>query len=817
MRRLLLCFFAGTASLAAQQPFEVRRAEPVAPPVPAVAPEVRRAEPVQPAGVPVAVPVAVPVNTPVAAEAVPAGEIRTVPSAAVTDPVMAAFEQGNAFYAQKQYDLAIPRYIEFIRLRAAGDERQAALFRLGESQRALERPAEAMAAYGKLVSEYRTGEFLGPAAYRLGEMQFTGKDFEGAAASFHIAAQNVRDPKLRLASKFFEGRSLDSAGRKVEALSAYREVVAQKEDNPYRERALFDLADADARAGLTDSAFRQFRKLAEAAEQPQVRTGAAVKAGLMAIDARDFAAARPLLESAASARDLPAWSAAAQTGLLRLDYEEEKYDAVAGRAESLLASLPSESRPEVLLLAANAQRQSGRHAEALVLYDRLAAEFPDSNAAKEAGFHRLVSLVAQRDERAPSQIDQFLQTSTDREQKSRASLLKAELLFEQQDYAGAETLYASAVEAAGTEKYRADALYKLAWCRLQQKKYDQAVSALTRFLTQFPRHPLASAAMAQRGMAQLQNGQKEEALADFSMIIDRYKGSKEREGAMLQRALLLGNMDRPAEMAAAFQRLVAEYPGSESEAQAQFWIGYVAFEGKKYKDAIPSLERARKTDPDTYGERATLRLLLSHYYLQDRESAAREARQLGADKIPNEVRSWLGLSALEAGDNQAAIEFLAPLASGAEATDDLRMAFARAQIGAGQFEQARATLQKLLPRVHEPGTKARVHLMLAEALIGLKDGPGAKTQAEEAQRLQPQGRINAEARLANGRALLEQGMFDDAARAFMAVALLYDEKDLTPQALVLAEQAYLRANNREDAGRAREELQRRYPDFKPPA
>lgn len=809
MRRIFLCWLAGTVSLAAQQPFEVRRAEPLTP----SEPEVRRAEPVQPA----AVPAALPVGTPVAAQAVPAGEIRTVPSAAVSDPVMSAFEQGNAFYAQKQYELAIPRYVEFIRLRAAGDERQAALFRLGESQRALQRPAEAMAAYGTLVTEFRTGEFLGPAAYRLGEMQFTAKDYEGAAASFRVAAQNVRDPKLRLASKFFEGRSLDSAGRKVEALSAYREVVAQKEDNPYRERALFDLADADARAGLTDSAFRQFRKLAEAAEQPQVRTGAAVKAGLMAIDAKDFTAARPLLESAVAARDLPAWSAAAQTGLLRLDYEEEKFDAVTQRAESLLATLPDESRPEVLLLAANAHRQSGRQAEALVLYDRLAADFPGSSAAKEAGFHRLVSLVAQRDERAPGQIDAFLQTSPDRDQKARASLLKAELLFERQDYAGAEALYAAAVDAPGTEKYRADALYKLAWCRLQQNKYDQAVNALTRFLTQFPRHPMASAAMAQRGMAQLQNGQKEEALADFSMIIDRYKGSKEREAAMLQRALLLGNMDRPAEMAAAFQRLVAEYPGSKSEAQAQFWIGYVAFEGKKYREAIPSLEQARKTDPETYGERATLRLLLSHYYLQDRGNAAREARELGPDKVPGDVRNWLGLSAAEAGDNAEAIEFLAPLASADDASDDLRTAFAKAQLGAGKFDAARDTLQKLLPRVHEPAAKARVHLLLAEALLGLKDGAAAKTQAEEAQRLQPQGRLNAEARLANGRALFEQGMFDDAARAFMAVALLYDEKDLTPQALVLAEQAYLRAGNQPDAARAREELQRRYPDFKAPA
>jgi TolA-binding protein len=126
-------------------------------------------------------------------------------------------------------------------------------------------------------------------------------------------------------------------------------------------------------------------------------------------------------------------------------------------------------------------------------------------------------------------------------------------------------------------------------------------------------------------------------------------------------------------------------------------------------------------------------------------------------------------------------------------------------------------LEKLLPRLHEPKTKARAHLLMSEALIGLKDHEAAKVQAEDALKLQPEGRLNAEARLANGRALLAQDRYDDAARAFMAVALLYDEKDLTPEALVLAEQAYRQADNTTDADRARDELQRRYPDFKPPA
>jgi len=805
MTRFFLLFLLVPTLLRAQENVEVRVAEPV---TAAPAPEVRRAEPVAPAGAATALPAVDPTD---GTEA-----IRAAPSNLADDPARRAFEQANAFYGQKMHDLAVPKYQEFLATAPRGIDRQAAWFRLGECRRAEKRTAEAAAAYRQLLSEFNSGEFLGPAAYRLGEIQFGGRDFDGAAASFRLAAHHVRDAKLRLAAKFFEGRALEAANRTAEALSAYREVAAQKENNPYRERAVFDLAEADARAGLTDSALRQLRGLAETAQNPVIRTSAAVKAGLLAIDQRDFETARPLLEMGAANQELANWRAAAQAGLVRLEYESENYPAAAKLADEILPLLPAGAQPDVLLLAANARRQMGEQARALALYDRLVVDYPGSTAARDAGFHRLVSLVAQQDPRSLAQIEAFLQSSSSEDQRAKAELLKAELLFGQDRFAEAAELYRKASTARGTERYRPDALYKLAWCQLQAKAYDDAVEVLTRFLLQYPRHPFAGSAYAQRAVAQLETGDQVAALADFEAVIDRYRDAKEREDAMTQRALLLGNLQRPAEMAAGFERLLAEYPGTKAGAQAHFWIGYAASDAGQHREAIAPLEKARELDPGKYGERATLRLLLSHYQRQDRAATGREAKTLGPEKAPAEVREWLGMTALDAGDHATAAEFLAPLAGLDGATPELRMSLAQAQLGAGQNEAARATLDNLLPKVHEPRVKARAHLIMADVLIALRDGAAAKAQAEEAQRLQPEGRLNAEARLANGRALFAQDKFDDAARAFMAVALLYDEKDLTPQALVLAEQAYRRADNTGDADRAREELQRRYPDFKPP-
>jgi tetratricopeptide (TPR) repeat protein len=805
MRHSLFVLLVGTIGLHAQEP-EVRRAMPASPVAPAPT-EIRRAEPAATPN---------PNALPAVDAADGTAEIRAAPSNIAGDPVLQAFEQANGFYARKMYDLAAPKYQEFLASGRLGPDRQAALFRWGECLRSLNRPSEAGGLYRQLLSEFNTGEFMGPAAYRLGEMQYAARDFNGAASSFRIASLHVRDAKLRLASKFFEGRALDAAGRKSEAITAYREVAAQKEDNPYRERAIFDLAEADAKVGLTDSAYRQFRGLAETSQNPVVRASAAVKAGLLAIDHREFEQARPLLEAAAKNTELPVWSSAAQAGLARLEYEAENYEAAARQASEILPQLPPAARPDVLLIAANARRQLGEQSEALALYDRLVSEYPDSPAAKDAGFHRLVSLVAQKDDRALGQIDAFLMSSAEESERAKATLLKAELLFSRDRFDEAAELYDKASTSSGAEKYRADALYKLAWCRMQQKKYDEAISVLTRYLMQYPRHQHVASAYAQRAIAQIQTGDNVAALADFENIIDRHQGAKEREEAMLQRALLLGNLQKPAEMSAAFERLLAEYPETKSAALAHYWIGYIASDGKKYRESIDPLEKARQLDKEKYGERATLRLLLSYYNLQDRVAAAREAQALGPDKAPAEVRGWIGNSALEEGDYATAVAFLAPLAAAKDAPEDLQMSLARSQMGAGDGKGASATLEKLLPRLHEPKAKARAHLLMAEALLEAKQGDKAKSQAEEALRLQPEGRLNAEARMVNGRALLAQDRFDDAARAFMAVALLYDEKDLSPAALVLAEEAYRRAGNTIDADRAREERQRRYPDFKPP-
>ncbi len=104
-------------------------------------------------------------------------------------------------------------------------------------------------------------------------------------------------------------------------------------------------------------------------------------------------------------------------------------------------------------------------------------------------------------------------------------------------------------------------------------------------------------------------------------------------------------------------------------------------------------------------------------------------------------------------------------------------------------------------------------LALGAAKIGVHKADDAEKIAQEIMSLQPEGQVNAEARLLAGDVQVERGKFDDAGKAYMGVALLYDDPAITPRALSKAAAAYAKAGKTEEAGKAERELHEKYPNY----
>jgi TolA-binding protein len=194
-----------------------------------------------------------------------------------------------------------------------------------------------------------------------------------------------------------------------------------------------------------------------------------------------------------------------------------------------------------------------------------------------------------------AKVDEFLNNQNIKpEKRDQVTLLKAEALYKTKQYAAAIPVYERLQNSDLSPALKADALYKQGWCHIQLGDNSGAAEAFGRFIINYPNHKSMPTALAQHGMALQQTKNLAGALQDFNQLIAKFPTAKERELALVQKALILGQQQDNTAMAETFRQLLKDYPRSSAAAQANYWIGWSAYESKHYKDAIEPLENARK-------------------------------------------------------------------------------------------------------------------------------------------------------------------------------------------------------------------------------
>ncbi len=785
--------------------------------------EVRRAQPVAEPSVP---------------RALPADEPRPTASPAAGAPDQAApsdqpsdkrqLEYANALFSRKLYDLAIPEYEKYLSNYAGAGGRANAYFGLGESYRALGKPSQAKTNLQKVLDDGAEGEFAGPAAYALGVIAFSQKDFGAAQPLFHRAASKAKD-NVALSAKYFEARCLETNKRPDEALPLYLQVAETK--SQYRDDARATAAGMLLARGKRAEALKQYEALSNDAEKAPLKAEATVRAGLIAVDLavsdrgkidKEMAdKARTLLQKGRSAPEAGNWRGIAQAGLFRLQFQTGQFAQLIADYKKSADQLPDEAKPETLLWVANAHRQLSHAAEAEQTYRQLIDKYPGREEAREARYQRLVNLYNSSADSIISEVDEYLQTKPTAERADQARLLKAEALYRQQKFAEAAPLYEQLRASQLSPKLRAEAAYKLGWCYVQLKDNARVIEAFSYFLKAFADDPQAPVAYAQRALAYQQSKNPDAAIEDLSALLAKFPNAREREGALQQKALLLAEQHRFPEMTQSFQQLLKEFPKSAAAAQANYYLGKAAFDAKDFKRSLSYLDAARRLNRGQYFEPATIRLILAQFALHDRAAASKEVDDYfnaapGA-KVPTEVLAWLGIDYYNEKNYAQAAKYLGGLERAenpATIKPDYWFYLGDAASKLNKFDQAEQAFARYLETATDPAGKAKVMLALGATKIAAHKPDDAEKIAQEIMTLQPEGKVNAEARLLAGDVQFERQKFEDAGKAYAGVALLYDDASITPRALTKAAEAYRKAGRAEEADRVAKELQARYPNFR---
>jgi len=788
-------------------------------------PEVRRARPV---------------DEPPVARALPAEE-PTAPRFPVEDfsepttreseaPARRQLDYANALFTRKLYDLAIPEYQKYLDDYPGNAGRANAYFSLGECYRNLNRPSGARTNFQKVLSDYGDDEFAGPAAYALAEMAFKEKDYAAALPLFHRSAAKSRESAVALSAHYFEARSLEALGRKDEACDIYLEVAEAGNPNSYREDARWTAASILIGRGRKADALNQYEALSNETQKPALKAESAVRGGIIALeliqadkgksDKAVIDRATRLLQRGRTLSEPGKFRAIAEVGLRRLQYQTGQYAQLLGDYKKEQESLPAAAQAEVLLLAANSERQLGHTKQAEQLYRQIIAKFPDREEAKDAAYQRLINVYNSDPSALLTEVEQFLATDPVGERADQAKLLKAEALYKQQNYSAAAALYGELRSSQLSSKLRAESAYKLGLSYVPAKNTPAIIEAFTYYVQTFPDNPQVPAALAQRALAYEQDKNYDAALSDLNTILAKYPSAQEREATLQLKALILGQQENNKGMVETFHQLLKEFPKSSVAAQAQYYIGKAAFEAKDYKTAMKALNAARQLNKQQYYNLASLRVILCQFYLKDRPALTKEVNDFIANSpnanVPPEVLEWLGIQYYNEKKYEVAIKYLSALAkmdNRGNIKADFLFYWGDAATKLKKLSDAEDAFGKYLQVAKDPAGKAKVLIALGAIKIGVHKPDEAQKIAEEIMVLQPEGRVNAEARLLAGEVQLERGNFDDAGKAFKGVALLYDDPAITPRALDKAASAYQRAGKNEEADRLARELHERYPNY----
>ena len=265
--------------------------------------------------------------------------------------------------------------------------------------------------------------------------------------------------------------------------------------------------------------------------------------------------------------------------------------------------------------------------------------------------------------------------------------------------------------------------------------------------------------------------------------------------------------------------MLKEYPKTEAAGTAHFYIASSLFDAKDYEGAAKELEAARKDNPKDYGSKASLRLILCEYELKDAKKLAGEVDAYQKTRtqpgVPPSVLGWLGEQEYDAKDFDGAERHLTGATEAAgDKPPETWLMLARARLTQGKYDGALAASGKFLAGSSpEPATRAAGLLAQGEAQVGLKKYDEAQKSVDEAQQLQPEGVLNAKARMLGGRISFDQGKYEAAAKTYLSVSVLYDDVEITPEALKQAAQAFEKAGQNAEAKKANDELKSRFPNY----
>jgi tetratricopeptide (TPR) repeat protein len=758
----------------------------------------------------------------------------------VTTPAAARFDSAMAFFDAGQYVDAVTAFSDFVANFPQDRRREEALFRLAESYRNIGRDDDAMAAYTYQVKQYPDGPLRTNAELWRGVILFGASNYADAIASLQLVVDKGSG-ELQQTARYLLGRSLLATQKEADGRALLQGVVDQQPPGKFAAGAAQTLAELDDSENKYGDAVPFWQKALALSTDPTAKATSAARGGWSALEAKQAETAESLFQAARQFDPSGDSRKVANTGLLRIYFQKKRYsDWLALYVVEKDKVLDSASS-EILYDLGHANFALKRWPEAVAGFDQYLAAFSAQETAVTAAYERFLAITQIDRNKTLSEADAYLKAWPKSPYQARVRLLEAQELSRQGKFADALPLWESLANEPGDASWpHQEILLERARAYDELGDFTKAATGYQAYLDDLNAHPGSDKDQQARNVLRtqarlavcLQKSNQLLAATDAWKAVQSLapEGSREQETALESLGLIYarGGPSQEAAMVTTFRALLDKFTQSPLRPMAAFSVGDSLFKNRDYAGADPYLQNARNSDPKTWLQPATQRLVLGSYGLKDYGKTVGYLKEYDAiplpadpqaqiaDRLPAALFYWLAETARAAGKWDEAEIYYNRVTQHPDPGDLLAGAWwhlGEVQSYRKEWPAAVASYEEY--RQLKPGAKDATIVILAEgrAQLGAQNFDAAKKLGEQALTQEPEGPNSAAARMLLGEVAFVTQNYPEASRMFGTLAVLFDDPKITPQAMARAADAFEKAGDSKAAADWRQKLKTKYPQY----
>lgn len=740
------------------------------------------------------------------------------PSSAQTVEEQKEFADG--LYSRGMHEMAIREYqktLEPDSQRIAADE---VLFRMAEAYRALDDPRAADEMYRRVFTEHPHGKYRHKAEFRRAELYIEERRFGDASILLEELLEADPPNELQVPSLYFLGSCYERTGDLEKAEKNFERVTNVGDNHPYVAYACLALAQIYMKdEAKVDQVTKLLERVAQVSESDRLAAEAQFLLGDVAYRKGDFEASaqayRRLLQIYPKDRRAEEADLQAAWSYVKAGHYEEALKL----AEPGLADPDERRRGEWSYLQANSLRLAGQTKEALAAYATFNEAFPDHDRASVSAYEH--GLLLFRQGRHNEALNLLLSVKATEQIAEDLEWLKAEAALGADRAEHALEAFQTLLKSFPESERTPIAAYRYARVQQDLRRFEPAVAAYRTMIEAYPKHKLAPDALMGAAYCETRLERFVDARTRWRSLVQDYPDTVQHEQALFQLALADMHLENEDDARKTLQTFLNDYPESEQVAEAAYWLAVLHDKQSDFLSATTYFEQARqRAVEDALHAKATMGLAtvlkkkgedakaadlwqsllsssnehldasllewLARFQLQrTRYHEATVAAQALAD-VARDHEAWqeiawylVGQARLALDQNEEAMQAFERAASGDSGTrESIEAAFHFAELSrhAGQWDQAAAYYEKTVEKASKPDMMD----LRARSYYGL------------------------------GQAAVAREAWEEAARLFMSVGILFDHPELTPDALFQAAYAFGILGKDQQKAKAEAELVDRY-------